>query len=71
MITVYGRKECVQCEWTKKWLDRLGHPYLDIDIDSDEIAQKTVAAMGFTTLPVVVTHTDRWAGFKLEKIRAI
>lgn len=71
MITVYGRPECVQCEWTQKWLERLGHAFAYVDIDADAEARRTVEAMGFSALPVVVTPSERWAGFKLEKIRRL
>lgn len=71
MITVYSRPGCVQCEWTKKWLDKLGHTYHEIDVDNDPAAESRLISLGFGTLPVVVTPTDRWAGFKLEKLRTI
>ena len=49
MITVYGREQCVQCEYTRKWLERLGHKFAYLDVDQDTEAQKAVAAMGTLT----------------------
>jgi len=71
MITVYGREHCVACEYTRKWLERLGHQFDYVDVDDDPTAQRVVAAMGFDHLPIVVTETGTWAGFKLDLIRGI
>lgn len=70
MITVYGREDCIQCEWTKRWLTKLGHEYRDVDIDADDVVLGLIAP-GFTTLPIVVTDSETWAGFKLDKIRSL
>lgn len=71
MITVYSRPGCTRCDDTKRWLDKLGHTYRAVDLDTDTEAQNTVAALGFTALPVVVTPTDAWAGFRPDKIRGL
>lgn len=73
MITVYGREDCVQCVWTKRWLERLGHNYTDIDLDTDIDAASYLASLEpeVVTLPFVVTDTDSWCGFKLDKLRGI
>jgi glutaredoxin len=77
-IVVYGHSECVQCEWTLKWLDRLEHDYQYIDIRKDADAENDVKTMGFgdhPTLPVVVvsnrSRTEKWAGFKIDKIKGL
>ncbi|TDH45423.1 NrdH-redoxin [Mycobacterium eburneum] len=68
---VYGRPGCVQCRYTTKELDRLAVPYIYVDISTDTEAAEAVAATGHTTLPVVVTEGETWAGFKPDKLRGL
>lgn len=67
-VTVYTKPQCVQCDQTKKYLDRNGIEYAVVDLMEDADALKEVTAMGFASAPVVVTDTDQWSGFKLHKL---
>lgn len=71
MTTVYTKPACVQCEQTKKMLDRNGIKYTTIDITEDQAAYEKIVAMGFKAAPVVITDSDAWAGFQPAKINAI
>jgi len=42
-----------------------------VDITVNEVAHQEVKSMGYTALPVVVTASDRWAGFRPDKLRGI
>ena len=73
-VTVYGRPGCIQCTYTRKWMDKLGVDYAYVDIDGDTEAD--ILERGeFTALPIVLVdhpqYTDHWQGFKLDKIRSI
>lgn len=75
-ITVYTKPGCVQCDFTKRELDRLGLVYEAIDVTQDAKAAETLAINGFLTAPVVKVDlsedaADIWSGFKPEKIRAL
>jgi glutaredoxin-like protein NrdH len=71
MTIVYTKPACVQCEQTKKLLDKNGVKYTTIDITQDKEAYDKVVAMGFMSAPVVISGDDSWAGFQPDKINSI
>ncbi len=71
MTTVYTKPSCVQCDMTKKMLDKNGIEYNTVDITQDPAAYEMIVGMGFMAAPVVITDNDAWAGFNPEKINAI
>jgi glutaredoxin-like protein NrdH len=71
MTTVYTKPACVQCDQTKKLLDKNGVEYTTIDISKDQEAFDKIVAMGFMSAPVVISGNDSWAGFQPDKINAI
>lgn len=71
MTTVYTKPSCVQCDMTKRLLDKNGVAYTTVDITQDPAAYEKIVAMGFMAAPVVITESDSWAGFNPEKINAI
>ena len=54
MIKVYSKPNCMQCDFTKKHLDRMGLEYQAVDVTTDQQALDEVKQMGFHGLPVVV-----------------
>lgn len=74
-VTVYTKPGCVQCEWTKKMLDKQGTDYQVIDVSESTMAQDILRELGYTALPVVVVNngprTGHWSGFKLDKLRGL
>jgi glutaredoxin-like protein NrdH len=70
-ITVYTKPQCVQCDQTKRTLDKLGLEYDTVDITVDTDAFDKVVAMGFKSAPVVITDDDAWAGFQPDKINGL
>ncbi|ATV79387.1 Hypothetical protein BFF97_00626 [Corynebacterium pseudotuberculosis] len=52
-ITVYTKPACVQCNATKKALDRAGLDYTLVDISIDDEARDYVMALGYLQAPVV------------------
>lgn len=71
MTTVYVKPNCVQCDMTKRMLDKLDISYNTVDITQDADALDKVLAMGFKSAPVVITESDSWAGFQPDKINAL
>ena len=53
-ITVYSKPNCMQCEFTKKWLHNHGLPYTAIDVRQDELSLDYIKRLGYQNLPVVV-----------------
>ena len=76
-ITVYTKPVCVQCNQTKKTLDKMGLTYDTIDVTEDETAYEYVVKLGYRAAPVVVVSDSsgnllkHWSGFNPEKINAL
>lgn len=68
-ITVYTKPACVQCDATKKALDKLGIEYRSVDVTEDAEAGEYVLALGYLQVPVVVTATGHWSGFRPDNIK--
>lgn len=71
MTTVYVKPACVQCDMTKRFLDKNGIDYDTVDITEDAGALEKILAMGFQAAPVVITDTDSWAGFQPDKLEIL
>ena len=67
-ITVYTKPACVQCDATKRHLNKLGLNYDTVDITEDLEAFDMIVAKGFKAAPVVITDDSAWAGYQPDKI---
>ena len=70
-ITVYTKPACVQCNATKKALDRAGLEYSTVDISMDDEARDYVMALGYVQAPVVEANGEHWSGFRPDRIKAL
>lgn len=72
-VIVYGRPGCIQCEYTRKWFDKLGVEHTYINVSSDHEAASYVRDSAQSpTLPFVEVGDDiSWSGFKLDLIREL
>lgn len=68
MTTVYVQPACVQCNATKRFLDKHDIDYETIDISEDPQSLELIVGMGFTAAPVVITDDDSWSGFQPDKL---
>lgn len=71
MTTVYSKPACVQCDMTKKMLDKNGIEYTVVDITEDLGAYDKIVGMGFMSVPVVISGDQSWAGFQPDKINSL
>lgn len=71
MITVYTKPACVQCEATKRMMDKLSIDYDTVDITLDTEAFDMLISKGYKSAPVVITDNDSWAGFNPDKISGL
>jgi len=69
MITVYTSEHCPQCKATKRLLNNEELSYIEIEVNDSNIDE--VKKFGFLSLPIVVTDTDKWQGFRPDKIKEI
>lgn len=67
-VIVYTKPSCVQCDQTKRFLDKSNISYSTVDITEDQEAFDKIVSMGFKAAPVVVTDNDAWAGFNPTKL---
>ena len=72
MITLYTKPACVQCNATKRALDRAGLPYREVDLAEDAEAMAYIQGLGYRQAPVVVTGDGQhWSGFQPDRIAAL
>ena len=70
-VTVYTTPACVQCQQTKKMMDRLGIHYDSIDLSQHPEQLEQFRQDGMTQAPIVIAGEARWTGFRLEKIKSL
>ncbi len=70
-ITVYTKPACVQCDATKRTLDKLGLEYNTIDATTDDAVYNMLVEKGFKAMPVVNAGDDWWAGFNPDKLNGL
>jgi glutaredoxin-like protein NrdH len=68
-VTVYTLPNCVQCDMTKKTLNRHYVNYVTVDLSTDDQALQKIRNLGYQQAPVVITENNHWSGFKLDKIK--
>ena len=67
-ITVYSKPRCVQCDATHRQLDRLGIPYVSVDVTTDLPARDRIMALGYSSAPVVIAGQEHWCGYRPDRI---
>lgn len=70
-VTVYTLPSCVQCESTKKILDRNNIEYSVVDLSEDASAYEMVKGLGYQAAPVVIAGENHWSGFRPELLGAL
>lgn len=68
-ITVYTTPNCVQCNSTKRYLDKNHIPYETVDLSQDADAMAMVKELGYSVAPVVIAGEKHWSGFRLDRIK--
>lgn len=71
MTTVYTKPACVQCDMTKRYMDKNGITYTTVDITENQEALEMILGMGFSSAPVVISGELSWAGFQPDKINLL
>lgn len=72
MVTVYSKPGCVQCNFTKKFLDNAGIDYTSVDVMADEKGMEEVKSLGFMALPVVtIEGQEPFSGYRPDKLEAL
>lgn len=74
-VTIYGTPSCMQCGATKTWLKNHGVLFSEIDITTDEDAERLVMESGIRTLPLVEAEVggkkETWGGFQPQRLKRL
>ncbi|MEZ7995285.1 MAG: glutaredoxin-like protein NrdH [Aquiluna sp.] len=70
-VTVYTLPACVQCDSTKRMMQRNQIEYEEVDMSQDPVALDMVKTLGYTAAPVVVSGGDHWSGFRMDRIQSL
>jgi glutaredoxin-like protein NrdH len=70
-VTVYTLPNCIQCDMTKKYLDKYKIEYSVVDMSLDLQSAKIVADLGYKQAPVVVYDKFHWSGFRPDKVNVL
>lgn len=70
-VTVYTKPGCVQCTATFKALEKNHISYSKVDVSADDQAREFIQSLGYSQLPVVITTSDHWGGFKPDRIKGL
>ncbi|MGK9325959.1 glutaredoxin-like protein NrdH [Aerococcus urinaeequi] len=69
MVTVYTKPNCMQCNFTKKYLTEKKIEFQTIDITESEEALAKVKGMGFQAVPVIVAENEEaFYGFQPDRL---
>jgi hypothetical protein len=69
-IFVYTAPSCPQCKMVKKFLDKAGKPYEEID-GTTEGVREMLKEEGFKSFPVVKQGAVAFAGFRPDQLRKL
>lgn len=67
-VTVYSRPGCVQCDATKRTLDRKGIVHVDLELEDHPDVLKEAIDAGHLNAPIVTVERGNerrmWGGFR-------
>ena len=72
-IRVYSKPSCVQCDTTKRFMDKHGIRFESVDLTQDPISMDMVQSLGYTQVPVVYLESKQlgvrhWSGFRHNEL---
>lgn len=71
LISVFTKPNCIQCEMTKKEMDKRGIEYEELNLENHPEAVEAFIEAGLLAAPIVITDIKRWSGFRLNKIESL
>lgn len=72
-VTIYSKDNCMQCKFTKQWLEDEGLTYTEVRADLDDKALEYVKEeLGFNSLPVIVIEGEvPFHGFRPDRLEGL
>lgn len=71
MVKLYTLPACVQCDATKRYLQRNFIEYEEIKLQEAPEALEMVRGMGYTAAPIVMAGEKHWSGFRPDLIESL
>ena len=69
-VTVYPKPRCVQCDATKRALNKAGVEFEEINLQDHPELVEMFKQQGLAQAPIVETKEgDRWAGYNPAKLK--
>lgn len=68
MVQLYTLPSCVQCDATKRYMQRNLIDFEEIKLQEAPGALEKVREMGYTAAPVVMAGDSHWSGFRPDMI---
>ena len=70
-ITLFSKNNCMQRKMTKKFLEKEGADFEEINIDEQPEKIDYVKSLGFTAAPVIEAGDIVFSGFQPTKLKEI
>ena len=70
-ITVWSKPQCVQCDATKRKLDKAGIAYTEHDLTEHPDKAAEFRDQGYATAPIVITPRGAWAGYQHDHLKRL
>lgn len=71
-VIVYSKNNCMQCNFTKKYLEDKQIAFKEYNVEENEEALHRIKAMGFQSLPVVeIEGEEPFFGFRPERLARV
>ncbi|MDG3141637.1 glutaredoxin-like protein NrdH [Streptococcus suis] len=70
-ITIFSKNNCMQCNMTKKFLEKEGASFQEINIDEHPEYIEHVKSLGFSAAPVIQAGDTVFSGFQPSKLKEI
>ena len=71
MITVYSKPNCMQCEFSKKYLKDKGIEFKEINVFDDDEALSMLRDAGYSQMPVVDVDGEKHTGFRPDVLSKV
>lgn len=70
-VIVYSLPGCLQCHYTKEYLESKGVSFQEIDVSQDASAREALACNGISQMPYVVVDDETWTGYRRDRMREL
>lgn len=70
-VTVYTSRTCPYCIAVKEYLKEKNIPFVEKNISTDPNAKRELLALGYSSVPIIITQKDIIVGFDQNQMNKI